>query len=308
MSEIQYVGGGMDGHLGAMGTDVQDLRINTLVPQSEREKILDNFYEYRTNGQDARDMDALAKVERERFYREGDHAPKVKGDELMEGFEATPSGSLEKVYLNEVNETTAQLSKDELAIITKKNAIHELEESTDKTYKSIFAISMIVFTVVLLGILTLAKSLAGLSDGIYMTLVTLVLVGFVLYILYLFNTFYVKDAIDRILGIKNIDIQSTTFAIGKLDKKTYIQEQCRKKKELGYYDENVDGAYEEDPGSANDLLARIGNNKRHYYNDGNAPKQQLFPTKYDSNQFIVFPDYDTTTHGKEGERVKTSGL
>ena len=306
MSEIQYIGA--DGCLGAMGTDVQDLRINTLVPQSEREKILDTFYEIRTNGQDARDMDALAKVERERFYREGDHAPKVDGTELMEGFQATATDSLEKVYLNEVNETTAKLSKDELAIITKKNAIHELEESTDKTYKSIFAISMLVFTVVVLGILTLAKSLAGLSDGIYMTLVTLVLVSFLLYILYLFNAFYVKDAIDRILGIKNIDIQTVT--LGKLDKRSYIQEQCRKKKELGYYDDDMEGsyAYEEDPGSANDLLARIGNNKRHYYNDGNAPKKQLFPTQYESNQYIVYPDYDVTTRGKEGERVKTSGL
>ena len=205
-----------------------------------------------------------------------------------------------------MNETTAKLSKDELAIITKKNAIHELEESTDKTYKSIFAISMFVFTIVILGVLTLAKSLVGLSDGIYMTLVSLVLIGFVLYILYLFNAFYVKDAIDRILGIKNIDIQTVT--LGKLDKRSYIREQCRKKKDLGYYDENVDGAYEEDPGSANDLLSRIGNNKRHYYNDGSAPKKQLFPTQYESNQYIVYPDYDVTTRGKDGEKVKTSGL
>lgn len=308
MSDIQYVDGDLP-----VGTDVQDLRINVLVPQSEREKVLDNFYEYRTNGQDARDMDKLAKVER----RQKDHMPKQEYGELessdltnlMEKFTSgSASNSLEKVYLDETNKNTHKLSTNELEIITKNNAIHELEESTDKTYKAIFSISMFIFTIVILIILTLAKSLAGLGDSVYMTLVIVIVVGYLLYLLYIFNTFYVKDSMDKLFHfIRTGRFEINSVEIGKINNKTYIQEQCRKKKELGYYDTD-EGAYEEDPGSANDLLARLGNNNRHYYNDGNSPKKQLYPTKFDSNQYIVYPDYDSTTRGTSGQRVKTSGL
>jgi hypothetical protein len=307
MSDIQFVGGDHP-----VGTDVTDLRINVLVPQSEREKVLDNFYEYRTNGQDARAMDRLAKVER----RQKDGVPKQEYGELqssdltdlMERFTSrTATNSLDKVYLDETNKNAQILSKDELEIITKNNAIHELEENTDKTYKSIFSITMFIFTIVILAVLTLAKSLANLSDSIYMTLVYVIVIAYVLYTLYIFNAFYVKDAMDRILGLRKIDVSGLQIHVGKMDKRTYIQEQCRKKKKLGYYDINS-GVNEEDVTPTGDLLARIGNNNRYYYNDGNAPKKQLFPTKFDSNQFIVYSDYDTTVRGKEGERVKTSGL
>ncbi len=334
MSEIQYVGGDLP-----VGTDVQDLRINVLVPQSEREKVLDNFYEYRTNGKDARAMDKLAKVER----RQKDGFPKEEYEELDDSLQpSTPlrgakkvessdltnlmglhsermlerftsgsgsaTNSLDKVYIDETNKNTQKLSTNELEIITKNNAIHELEESTDKTYKAIFSISMFIFTIVILAVLTLAKSLAGLSDSVYMSLVTVIVVGYLLYILYLFNAFYVKDSVDKLARfIRTGQFELKTIEIGNLNKKTYIQEQCRKKKELGYYDTD-EGAYEEDPGSANDLLARLDKNNRHYYNDGNSPKQQIYPTKFDSNQYIVYPDYDSTTRGTSGQRVKTSGL
>ncbi len=298
MSEIQYVGTDVN-----VGTDVKDMRINVLVPQSEREKVLDNFYEYRTNMQDARDMDALAKVER------AHPPPAPEGNyplppATLEHF-GTATNSLDKVYLDETNQNTAKLANNELEIITKNNALHELEESTNTTYKSIFAISMFIFTIVILAVISLAKSLVGLGDNVYMLLVIFVVFSYVIYTLYMFNAFYVKDAIDRLLGLRNIDVQ--TIHIGKMDKSTYIQEQCRKKKELGYYDVDS-GVYEEDVTPTGDLLARIGSNNRYYYNDGNSPKKQLYPTKFESNQYIVYPDYDTTIRGKEGERVKTSGL
>ncbi len=266
---------------------------NVYVSQDERNYILDNFYIYRTSN--------------------------MVTNETLENFEGSTNEVLDNVLMYQINTVTQDLAGKELDVIVKTNAIQDVQNDTNKLYKHIYVIIMGILVVVVLGVVTFMKPF--MTDKVYKYIIMIVLLSYFFYILYLYNIMYVQDGINKIitfLQTGKIDI-SAEIDLNKVPKNVYLQQLCQKKRSLEdsqSSDENNDSQSSTldsmDSSRAKELLDKIGPNDKYFYNDNNAPKQQLYPTKFDDKkdgqEYIYKTDYDSVMKQDGGELVRTSQL
>ncbi len=198
-----------------------------------------------------------------------------------------------------INNGLVYLEDSQKQIISKNNSINELNNNTSLLYNYIYSIFITILVLIILGIITYIKN--TLNENIYMTLVILVILSYLFYIMYLFNIMYVQNSVNKILTfIRTGQPEVGKITLGKLPKSAYIKELCKKKKALETNTENSSNIKKD---TSSELSTKYKNDA-YYYNDNNAPKQQLYPA-VKSNKFMI---YNVDSDDNSRTFIKTSRL
>lgn len=186
---------------------------------------------------------------------------------------------ISKYQDNEINSGIQYLETSEKQIVSKNNSINEVNENTSLLYNYIYTIFITILVIIILGIITYLKNVLNMNESMYMILIILTILSYVFYIMYLFNIMYVQESVNKIINfIRTGRFEIGGINLGKVPQSVYIQELCKKQKVLKSVtsEENNNEMLIKN----NKSLAPIPNvdDKNHYfYNDNNAPKQQLYP-------------------------------
>ncbi len=199
---------------------------------------------------------------------------------LIEHYNTTESINKISTYQdNEINNGIQFLETSEKQIVSKNNSINEVNENTSLLYNYIYTIFITILVIIILGIITYLKSVLNINENTYMILIIFTILSYLFYVMYLFNIMYAQESINKIMNfIRTGSFELGTVNLGKVPQSVYIQQLCKKQKALA-----TATLQEED----NEILIKDGkslasipnvDDKNHYfYNDNNAPKQQLYP-------------------------------
>ncbi len=222
----------------------------------------------------------------------------VSNESIQENY--TVQDALVELTNDDVMNNDDVLKSIETQIVVKNDAIHELQNNTDQMYRFIYAVVIGIFVIFILGIFTYVKSILQLSNNIYMLFVGIILFSYVLYIMYIYDFMYMKDSINKILNfIKYGKFEITPkINFNLLPKSVYNDILCKKRAAQ----RNPNVVSDEESKNLSSLSSTIklnnynnlptGEESTYYYNDGDAPKLLMYPTRPPSTQYgdIVYPD------------------
>ncbi len=204
-----------------------------------------------------------------------------------------------------VNMNINNLETTQKQIISKNNSIDELTNNTSLLYNYIYTIFITILVIIVLGIITYLKSILNINENMYMTLIILTLLSYIFYILYLYNIMYVKDSINKIINfIRTGRFEIGKIKFGKVPQSVYIQQLCKKKEALIQLYEEEDNNIHSKLINGKELIKTLPENNGYYYNDNNAPKQQMLPLVTSS----TFSIYNVDADNNSKAIVKTTHL
>ncbi len=218
-------------------------------------------------------------------------------------------------YNDELFSKDSILQSIESKITSNRLSIHELEESSESMYKTIYAILVGVMVVILVGLMS---GLRSRSEKAYIFSVAFILFSYVLYLFYLYNWMYVRDGIQKLrnrLMIGKIEVKTPN--LNPLPQQLYVEDLCRKKKAAmnpKVVSSTPSEEEEEEPSrfiTSSAFRKSLPDNRDVlFYNDGDAPKLLQYPTKTPETNYgmIYYPDDDSTKRGVYGEIHKTIQL
>jgi hypothetical protein len=217
--------------------------------------------------------------------------------EQFENNKNSDEKQLSSNYNNDLYIRDVILQHVENKITSNRQSIDELEESTQGMHRVMYAIGVGVIVLILIGILTGVKGVVGLKDKSYMILVLFLLFSYLLYLFYLFNWMYVRDGIQKIKLVGQVDIDSAL--LNPLPKQLYVEDLCRKKRAQmnpkvvsSTKNENEEEESSKFVSSSSFRKSLPDNKNVYFYNDGDAPKLLQYPTKVPKTNYgmIYYPD------------------
>ena len=221
-------------------------------------------------------------------------------DDSIEHYNETESSRKISDYQdNQMNIGLQYLENSEKQIISKNNSIHEINNNTSLLYNYIYTIFITILVIILLGVITYLKNVLNINENMYMTLIFLTLLSYIFFIMYLFNIMYTKDSIQKIINfIRTGRFEFGEITLGKLPQSVYIQQLCKKKKAL------ESTSFEESKSVS--PIPNIDDKNHYFYNDNNAPKQQILPNI--SNNDAKFVIYNVDADISNRQFLNTSRL
>ncbi len=188
----------------------------------------------------------------------------------------------------QINAGLENLEYSEKQIVSKNNSINELNNNTSLLYNYIYSIFITILVIIILGIITYLKNVLNINENMYMTLIILTLLSYIFYIMYLFNVMYIQDSINKIINfIRTGRFEFGEIKLGKIPQSVYIQQLCKKKKALEALEEEDQNMNSKLMNGSKFLDSINTDNDAYFYNDGNAPKQQLLPN-VTNNKFEIY--------------------
>lgn len=222
----------------------------------------------------------------------------------------TSADQLNQIYTSDLNKKDYVLKRLESKITSNNVSHREVEEDTNRLYKIIYVIFMTVFVLVILGIFTHIKNALSLSNKVYMLFVSLILMSYLFFIMYLYNWMYVKDSTNNLLHFVKYGTfdQKFEFSLGgDLPHDVYVKDLCRKKAAQTNPVVVSENPEEEEASkfikSSAFRKSLPDNRDVHFYNDGNAPKLMMYPTSTPESDYGMIYYPDSNSNRREYERT-----
>lgn len=265
-------------------TSITDPQLHQSVTQEERSHMIRNFFDYRTE----------APPEVHESMVNSTFQPTTTS-----GVDATISQVLTNVYQYVGEEANQGLEEKQREINARDVILQTTHDETSNLYLAIYTILVGIFVAVLISAVTAAKTIIG--ERLYRVLFWILIISYVIYVIYIYDLFFVKDSIQQILNyIKygRIEIGKVDLTVRLENGSSYAQRQCAMKKAEEDKNKPMVVTKEDDEGPVANPSAFITDFTRPngsseadhvYYRDTHSTIQRVYPTTTGS-QNVYYPD------------------
>jgi hypothetical protein len=272
-------------------TPIDDSTLHQNITQSERSHMIHNFFDYRTKSDMIENMENdtsfLASLKQKVLpLPSGDSDPMAFLDNIISN-----------VYTYMEDETQTGLAGKQQEVNTREVILQTTYDETSNLYQGIYVILVGLLVAVLLAAITAGRSMMG--EKLYLALFWVLLISYIIYVIYLFDLFFVRDGVQKIwnyIRFGRIDLGEVNFDIRIDQGSSYIQRQCAMKKAEEEKNEPLQKSKDTLP-VANELafvkdFSRKGEKTDNvYYRDRSSTLQRVYPTDL-GNQSVYYPDQD----------------